>query len=164
MYTSKIQPISEHPKKSYTQCGVKMIEKVKVCNAVQPPQEAGVGAGLNSLRAETRWHEDNLAVSWHVGWWDFDAGRLISAKDYFFGNLIPSPVCRQHGLIWTSESKISWNLQQVKTIFSSVFFFLCLELVFWIMPVCAFISAKLPKLTLFLIRKLRPLNAENVPI
>lgn len=40
-----------------------MIEKVKVCNAVQPPQEAGVSAGLNSLRAETRWHEDNLAVS-----------------------------------------------------------------------------------------------------
>lgn len=34
----------------------------------------------------------------------------------------------------------------------------------WITPVGTLVSTKLPKLTLFLMRKLRPLNAENLPI
>lgn len=83
-------------------------------------------------RCRVKWSEGQNTLAWgqsarqltcpHVGRWDFDAGRLISAKDYFGGILIPSPVCRQHDLIWTSESKISRNLPQVKTILSSVFF------------------------------------------
>lgn len=90
---------------------------------------------------------------------------MISAKDYFGGILIPSPVCRQHDLIWTSESKISRNLQQVKTILSSVFYFSSsFEFDLWITPVGTLVSTKLPKLTLFLMRKLRPLNAEILPI
>lgn len=43
-----------------------MIAKVKVCNAVQPPQGAGVSAGLNGLTAKTHWHEDNLPINSHV--------------------------------------------------------------------------------------------------
>lgn len=145
-----------------------MIEKVEICNAVQSPQEAGVGAGLNGLRAKTRWHEDNLPVCWHVPMLDDETlmQAVWSAQRIIWGGiLIPSPVCRQHDLIWTSESKISRNLQQVEPIFSSVFLFPSyFEFDLWITPVGSLVSAKLPKLTLFLMRKLRPQNAENLPI
>lgn len=137
-------------------------------------QCAAVTAGGRG-RCRVKWSEGQNTLAWgqsarqltcpHVGRWDFDAGRLISAKDYFGGILIPSPVCRQHDLIWTSESKISRNLPQVKTILSSVFYFSSsFEFDLWITPVGTLVSTKLPKLTLFLMRKLRPLNAEILPI
>lgn len=100
MYSNETQPIIEHPKRSGTHVVLNDWKSWNLqCGAVTTG-----GRG----RCRVKWSEGQNTLAWgqsarlltcpHVGWWDFDAGRLISAKDYLGGILIPSPVCRQHDL------------------------------------------------------------------
>lgn len=87
---------------------------------MQPPLDPGGAAGWHVVRASPH-SSGRRTICPSADMMDDETlmQAVWSAEDYF-GEIIPSPVCHQQDFIWTSESKISKNLQRVNLIFFNI--------------------------------------------